>query len=324
MHCSARAARILMAALLVGLGAGPIAAQSPFSSAKNLTVERIFSEPSLSGNLTEGIEWAPDGKRLSYLEAGAGKSAGLEIWTMDAATGQRKVLVNAETLESVAQPEKEKAIQATGLGRVEERNYRWSPDGRSLLFVGSNSLVLMDLATGTSKPLVPIQDEISDPKFSPDSNWVSFVRGANLWVVNIASGGEAQPLTKGGNEEVLKGQLDWVYPEELDCGSAYWWSPDSSKIAYYQMDERPVTRYPLMDMSSPVGAMQYTRYPQAGEANPIVRVGIVAVASGEAKGNSGPASAPPKPGGWTPARTQTSTSRASTGCAIASTSPFSA
>ena len=49
------------------------------------------------------------------------------------------------------------------------------------------------------------------------------------------------------------------------------------------MDERPVTRYPIMDMSSVTGAMQYTRFPQAGEANPIVRVGVVAVTGGETK-----------------------------------------
>ena len=90
-------------------------------------------------------------------------------------------------------------------------------------------------------------------------------------------------LTSGGSEEILKGKLDWVYPEELSASTAYWWSPDSTKIAYYEMDERPVTRYPIMDMSSVTGAMQYTRFPQAGEANPIVRVGVVAVTGGETK-----------------------------------------
>ena len=70
--------------------------------------------------------------------------------------------------------------------------------------------------------------------------------------MNIASG-ETKTLTSGGSEEVLKGKLDWVYPEELDARTAYWWSPDSKKIAYYEMDERPVTRYPIMDMSSPTG-----------------------------------------------------------------------
>ena len=99
--------------------------------------------------------------------------------------------------------------------------------------------------------------------------------------MNIASG-ETKTLTSGGSEEVLKGKLDWVYPEELDARTAYWWSPDSKKIAYYEMDERPVTRYPIMDMSSPTGATEYTRYPQAGEANPVVRVGVVDVTGGGA------------------------------------------
>ena len=49
------------------------------------------------------------------------------------------------------------------------------------------------------------------------------------------------------------------------------------------MDERPVTRYPIVDMSSPAGAIEYTRFPQAGEANPIARVGVVPVAGGETK-----------------------------------------
>ena len=201
---------------------------------------------------------------------------------MDASTGERKVLVNAETLKSVMQPEKAKTSQATGLGRVQADNYLWSPDGNSLLFIGSNSLVLLDLKTMTPKPVLSSEQEIEDPKFSPDSHWVSFSRSANLFVVNIATG-KITTLTTGGSEEVLKGKLDWVYPEELDTRTAYWWSPDSTKIAYYEMDERPVTRYPIMDMSSPTGGTEYTRYPQAGEANPIVRVGVVSVSGGESK-----------------------------------------
>ena len=105
------------------------------------------------------------------------------------------------------------------------------------------------------------------------------MRDSNLWVVNLSKGGP-KALTNGGSEEVLKGKLDWVYPEELDCTTAYWWSPDSSRIAYYEMDERPVTRYPIVDMSSPAGAIEYTRFPQAGEPNPIVRVGVVPVSGG--------------------------------------------
>jgi dipeptidyl-peptidase-4 len=247
---------------------------------KELTLERLFSAPPLAGRLVQGIQWTPDSKRFSYLER---TSAGLELWTMDATTGEKKVLVSAATLKSVTQPAKAKVTQATGLGRVRPDNYLWSPDSGSMLFIGTNSLVLLDLSSMATKPILSSEQEIEDPKFSPDGKWISFSRDANFFVVSVANPGEPKALTIGGSEEVLKGKLDWVYPEELDCRTAYWWSPDSTKIAYYEMDERPVTRYPIMDMSGPTGATEYTRYPQAGEANPIVRVGVVAATGGETK-----------------------------------------
>jgi dipeptidyl-peptidase-4 len=286
-RCLVRCA--LSIAIIISLGwafsATPSFAQAtaPTQRGKQLTLERLFGPPYLGGNSTEGIEWSPDGKRLSYLERkGYAPEGATELWTMDAATGERKVLVSADTMKAVMQPEKASAIQSTGLGRVQAESYKWSPNGDALLFAGSGNLVLLDLKTMTSKPLVAGEEDVEDPKFSPDGKWVGFVRGNNIWVVGVTSG-ESKALTSGGSEEILKGKLDWVYPEELDASTAYWWSPDSSKIAYYEMDERPVTRYPIMDMSSPLGGTTYTRYPQAGEANPIVRVGIVVVSGGETK-----------------------------------------
>jgi len=248
-------------------------------SSKSLTVERIYSAPSLSGSLAQGIEWSPDGSRISFLDS---RASGIELWTVDLATGERKILVSRDVLAQVIQPTKTQAIQSTGLGRVQADNYRWAPSGASLLFIGSTNLVLLDLQTMMSKPLVTGEGDLADPKFSPDGKWVSYLRDSNLWIANVATG-ESKRLTSGGNEAILKGQLDWLYPEELESSTAYWWSPDSSKIAYYEMDERSVTRYPLVDMSSPVGATEYERFPQAGEANPIVRVGVVSVDGGETK-----------------------------------------
>lgn len=263
-----------------GAKSAVLAARQEKPAAQLLSVKRIYAAPSLSGELTDGIEWAPDSRRISYF-APDEKTGGMELWVMDAKTDARSVLVNAEQLRAAEPPTRSSAVQSTGLGRVEAERYLWSPKGDSLLFIGSSNLVLLDLKSMTPRAIVTGQEEIRDPKFSPDGAWISFARAANLWVVNIQSG-EAHALTSGGNESLLKGELDWVYPEELDARTAYWWSPDSTKIAYYQMDERPVTRYPIMDMSSPVGAMEYTRYPQAGEPNPIVRVGVVPVASGDA------------------------------------------
>lgn len=278
--------RVLFILVFIAAGAisaAPVRAQSSAGAGKKLTVDRMLSAPSLSGTLVRGIEWTPDGKRVSYFQrTGSGRDAATDLWVMDAAGGQKSVLVSAKMLGSLLEPEKQKATQGTGLARATPQDYQWAPDGKGLLFVSDTQLVWLDLATMSRKLLISGKEEIEDSRLSPDGKWASFVQNFNLWTLNLASG-EKKQLTQGGSEEILKAKLDWVYPEELSSRTAYWWSPDSTRIAYFEMDERPVTKYAIYDMSSDVGGIEITRYPQAGEPNPIVRVGVIPVGGGETK-----------------------------------------
>jgi dipeptidyl-peptidase-4 len=257
----------------------PVAGAQATASSKQLTVERIYASPSLSGYLTDGVEWSPDGKRVSFFQDDSQDSSKTALWTMDASTGEKSVLVDGAKLSTLLRPEASAAIQSTGLGRVTPENYFWAPDGNALLFKSGGRLVWLDLRSMTAKTLLDSSTNVSDPKISPDSTWVSYLQNENIWLVSVATGA-AKQLTTSGSEDLLKGQLDWVYPEELDLGTAYWWSPDSRKIAFLEFDEKPVTKYPVVDMNA---ALEMTRYPQAGEANPIVRVGVQPIAGGEPK-----------------------------------------
>jgi dipeptidyl-peptidase-4 len=69
--------------------------------------------------------------------------------------------------------------------------------------------------------------------------------------------------------------VDWVYEEELDVRSNYFWSPDSKKLAYLQMNEEKVPEYPLTDWIPTHATVDEQRYPQPGDPNPAVRVGVV-------------------------------------------------
>ena len=282
------AATVRSCALAVSLAAVAISAAKPARAqtakvpGKTLTVERIYSAPNLNGSIEHGIAWSPDGKRFAYFHSSGGKDAVTELWAMDAATGKSSVLVDAKLLESLLEPPKQRATQATGLGRAVPQDYQWAAGGSALLFVSDTQLVWLDLKSMSPNRLVTGDTSIEDAKISPDAKWVSYVQDFNLWVVNVATK-EKKQLTTGGSEELLKGKLDWLYPEELSSRTAYWWSPDSSHIAYYEMDERPVTKYPIYDMSTDIGAVENMRFPQAGEANPIVRVGIVPVNGGETR-----------------------------------------
>src|ERR1700680_3422731 len=176
---------------------------------KQLTVERIYSAPSLSGRPLRDTIWSPDGKLLTYLDDNA---SGPEIWAVDAATGQKRVLVDVRHLRDVLLPPASRG-QQTGLGRVSPPRYLWAPGGQALLFISAKELFWYDLKTESAKKLLGEGKEsageadIDDAKISPDGRWVSFLREHDVWVVSSA-GGEARQLTRGGTEEIRNGELD--------------------------------------------------------------------------------------------------------------------
>ncbi len=261
-----------------GAGKAPRAA----APGKALTVERIWGQPSLSGAPTAGLQWSPDGKLLAYTQRGEGRGARTGIWVIEAATGQRRVLLDGEKIAAVVASAEDRASVATGLGRAAPQRFIWAPTGNGLLYVSGGNLYWFDLATQAGKALTSSGPKrpAEDPKISPDGKWVSFVRDYDLWVVHLATGQES-PVTRYGSEEIMHAKLDWVYPEELGIRTAYWWSPDSTRLAFLEMDQRPVTRYPLVNLLSYTGETEWMRYPKAGDANPIVRVGVAPVAGGE-------------------------------------------
>ena len=278
---------LVFCCVLLAAGQAALAQQQP----RDLTVERIYNGPSLSGQLLRDTRWSPDGKWLSYL---TGNGERTEIWVVDAATGERRVLVDAAHMRDVLLPPSSRG-QQTGLGRLTPSQYRWAPDSQALLFIGAQQLAWYDLKSQTSRHLLPQPAAnaasagggatLDDAKISPDGRWVSFIRNHDIWVVGVAgsqpaTAGQPRQLTRDGTDELLNGELDWVYPEELDIQTAHWWSPDSTKIAFLQLDESPVGKYPLVNELAYGGELIEERYPIAGSPNPIARVGVVPVSGG--------------------------------------------
>ncbi len=113
---------------------------------------------------------------------------------------------------------------------------------------------------------------------SPDSSKVAFTRNNDLWVKDINSGLEIR-LTNDGSDLILNGYASWVYYEEIFGRAskycAFWWSPDSKRLAFYRFDNSAVPMFPIYSPFGQDGHLSLTRYPKAGESNPPVRIGIV-------------------------------------------------
>jgi dipeptidyl-peptidase 4 len=109
---------------------------------------------------------------------------------------------------------------------------------------------------------------------SPDGTLKATYRDRNLWI-NDANGIFELAVTSDGSEKdrIKNGKASWVYGEELAQSSAFWWSPDSKKLAYYRFDEGKVNDYYLqLDQSKVQDRLAVEPYPKAGSINPVAEI----------------------------------------------------
>jgi len=272
----------VLAAILICLLAGSLFAQSS-SPVKPLTIEAIFAPGGLGGRGPENTEWSPDGTKLSFVQRDDEGEHG-ELWYVDAATGERKVLLSAAKLASLA-PDYNKVKnerEKERLTRYHVAAYLWSPDSKHLIFDSQGQLWLFDLATGTAVQFTSAPDPSGDPKFSPDGHHVSYVRKHNLYVRPVSGKGEKQ-LTRDTADDLFNGDIDWVYTEELAVRSNYFWSPDSKQIVFLHMDESKVPTYPLTNWIPTHPTVDNEKYPKVGDANPTVKLGVTDADKGKVR-----------------------------------------
>lgn len=153
---------------------------------------------------------------------------------------------------------------------------------------GTQTTWSVDAVTGRStpytRPVDPPLPEIEGAKnitASPDKKYVAYTRQNNLYIKELSSGKETA-LTTDGNDSVMNGYASWIYYEEIlgrvSHYKAFWWSPDSKRIAYMHFDDSKVPVFPIYVADGQHGYLEKERYPKAGDTNPEVKIGIATLA----------------------------------------------
>ncbi|MDR3184389.1 MAG: S9 family peptidase [Prevotellaceae bacterium] len=128
------------------------------------------------------------------------------------------------------------------------------------------------------EPLTHTPEEEKNPTLSPDRTYVAFTRHNDLYTIRLADRKETR-LTADGSDAILNGYASWVYMEEiLGRGSryrAFWWSPDSERLAFFRTDDSRVPLFTITDSPGQDGYVETLRYPKAGETVPQVKTGVV-------------------------------------------------
>ena len=257
----------------LSIAALSLAAQAP---QKPLTVETIFAHGPLIGTPPASLTWSPDGKHLTYIDGG-------ELIDLDPGTGKPHVLVSRAKLASISGSSSASETDRDHRERYKMSNYIWATDSSHLLFDSSGRLWIYDLSNGTGVEIgFTGAASGDDPKYSPSGEFISYVRGHGISVIRLRDPDTpTMAVAPPPDQFTTNGEVDWVYLEELETRSNYFWAPDSKSIAYLQTKEAQVPIYPISDWIPTHAQVEAQRYPQPGDPNPDVRVGVVSVSGGK-------------------------------------------
>ncbi|MCB0534550.1 MAG: S9 family peptidase [Saprospiraceae bacterium] len=174
------------------------------------------------------------------------------------------------------------------------RRFSFSEDGQKLLIFTNTKRVwrydtrgnywVLDLKTNVLRQLgkeLPASS-LMFAKISPDGQKAAYVSEHNLYVEDLATATVTQLTETDGKRKLINGTFDWVYEEEFDCRDGFRWSPDSKRIAYWQIDAEQIRDFLMINTTDSIYPFTVpVEYPKVGEPPSPYRIGVVDIAYGK-------------------------------------------
>ena len=168
-----------------------------FLPAKELTLENLYSEPTLIGIPPRSIRWSGDEKICAFL------------WNEE---GNRESHLYSFSPGSVLKPEKIIAFEKEGIS-----DFCWGRNNKEIFFIKGTSIFALDRETKETKEIFKNEKRKRSISLSPDLKYLAFLQEGNLWIYAFESASARQITDFDLNTEALMNGL---------------WSPDSQKIAF--------------------------------------------------------------------------------------------
>ncbi|CAF0789062.1 unnamed protein product [Adineta ricciae] len=262
---------------------------------KRITSRDVALIPQPGYDLAESIHFSPDDNIITYLRS-LNQSLIRQLYAFNLRTNREfiyaapdddadQVMEDNFSMEEKFRRERQRQL-ITGITR-----YQWTKDKTQwiMLIPIASDLYIHDkkelrlLVSGT------YQTPILDPKLSPDGKFVAYVQDCELYCIStLPSNPRAQPrqLTFDARNcpNKTNGLAEFIAQEEMDRNDGFWWSDDSSLIAFTQVDESnvPVFRISHSGSDDPEYVEEH-RYPFTGKENVRVTVGIIDLTSNDQK-----------------------------------------
>lgn len=251
---------------------GVLYCASAVAQNERLSIDWIFSEEGKTATSVPDHAWLDDGLIMLYDKRPVKSQRTLE--SLDITNGRRRQLVDADKVLAEMNDLLEPDEPFEELGWPDTFDLK----GHLAVYEREGDIIALDLRSSELIAIATTDAEEKSARFSPDGNWLAFIKDNDLYVWNVANE-EQKRLTTGASETLLNGTVSWVYWEELlgRVDQGYFWAPDSKSIAYLQTDDSGVGEMHFVDFEPNLPRLVKQRHPKPGEANPRVRAGVVQI-----------------------------------------------
>ena len=154
----------------------------------------------------------------------------------------------------------------------------WLNDYQAYFYnLDDNGITLnkLDLKKRTITATAAIPQDAENRNINEASLNVAYTIGNNLYVAKD----DKQIQITDNPEGVIAGQS--VHRNEFAINGGIFWSPNGKLLAYYSMDERMVTDYPLVDITERIATAKPIKYPMAGMTSHEVTLHVYNIATGK-------------------------------------------
>jgi dipeptidyl-peptidase-4 len=264
-----KAATAFCAASLVCFSVSPTVGQtSPPSEAgaPRLTIDRLYSLPSLIGTAPGGFSWSGDGRYVAFLWNDEGHNF-RDVWMLDVENlngGPERVTRMPHSEISATDPDDPVSVAEAEIRHQSDggvNSAAWHPDGRQMLVSLRGDLWLV--APGSApRRLTETRAAETQAAYSPAGDVLAFLREGDLWL--MAADGPASAAVRGTSVARPGVRI-----------ASYRWSPDGSRVAVLEMDEQSVAVRGIPDYLSEETRMVEIRRAYPGEEAVRQRVGVV-------------------------------------------------
>ncbi|MGP1362967.1 MAG: DPP IV N-terminal domain-containing protein [Bacteroides sp.] len=224
-------------------------------SQRDLTMEEAVLRKSDSGSLSPAtltqFHWIPSRDAYSYL------------------SGDTLRIVSSEQQQDYVFDTFRPKFEAAKAVLNSWSGYRWI-SGREIELWAGTQQYLIDLDDAKIRTGWQLPSEAENLHFAPEGRALSY--NIEESIIALDAKGNHYEVANYAEAGIRHGRA--VHRNEFGIEKGIFWSPKGRHVAYYHLDERMVTEYPLVDISTEPASLKSIRYPMAGGITHKVMIGV--------------------------------------------------